>query len=161
MPGTCTEPGCGRPTKGRGLCHKHHARLRFAENPERIRANNNRWRKNNRDKVLACNKAWLDAHPGKSQEYGHRNYLKRKYGITPEEKVARLARQSGMCANPGCGRTHPGGKGAWHTDHNHDTGQLRGELCQGCNTSLGQLGESADRIRGLAKYIQHWAKKAK
>lgn len=43
-----------------------------------------------------------------------------------------------------------------HIDHNHETGKWRGVLCKGCNVSLGALGESPDRIRELANYMDRF-----
>ena len=40
-----------------------------------------------------------------------------------------------------------------HLDHDHDTGEFRGWLCRGCNTSLGMLRESSVIIKKLAEYI--------
>ena len=40
-----------------------------------------------------------------------------------------------------------------HLDHNHETGEFRGWLCRGCNTSLGMLKESPIIIKKLAEYI--------
>lgn len=39
-------------------------------------------------------------------------------------------------------------------DHNHITGQLRGLLCMGCNTSLGKLGDSIESIERVLKYLK-------
>lgn len=47
---------------------------------------------------------------------------------------------------------HITAKGKMHLDHNHVTGKFRGWLCNTCNWSLGQLGDS---ITGLRKAIQY------
>ena len=39
-------------------------------------------------------------------------------------------------------------------DHDHTTGEARGTLCNGCNTSLGMTKESISTLMGLVKYIQ-------
>ena len=38
-------------------------------------------------------------------------------------------------------------------DHNHETGEIRGILCGGCNTALGMAGDDPDRLRALATYL--------
>ena len=38
-------------------------------------------------------------------------------------------------------------------DHNHDTGRVRGLLCQGCNSALGVLGDSVEGLQRAIKYL--------
>lgn len=40
-----------------------------------------------------------------------------------------------------------------HIDHDHETGQLRGLLCHGCNTAIGLLGDDTDRLRRAIDYL--------
>lgn len=42
-------------------------------------------------------------------------------------------------------------------DHCHDTGRARAMLCNGCNTALGMAGESAERLRAVARYAEQCA----
>lgn len=38
-------------------------------------------------------------------------------------------------------------------DHDHDTGEFRGMLCTSCNTGLGKLGDSAERLIMALEYL--------
>ncbi len=69
-----------------------------------------------------------------------RRYYKRRYGITPEEADEMRSHGCGIC-----GRLDVPGRweGNLHIDHDHDTGQVRGVLCHGCNLSLGHLNDPA------------------
>jgi hypothetical protein len=66
------------------------------------------------------------------KERYERYNLKKRYGITPEDKLRQWQRQNGRCGI--CGQ--------WlkpqdlKIDHNHITGVRRGLLCQKCNLNL-------------------------
>lgn len=63
-------------------------------------------------------------------------YRLKTYGITPEQYATLWNKQGEACAI--C-RTSVNGSGrAWHVDHDHDTGYVRGILCHRCNVSLGR-----------------------
>ena len=42
-------------------------------------------------------------------------------------------------------------------DHDHQTGQVRGGLCNGCNAALGQVKENPETLEALADYIRRHA----
>lgn len=66
------------------------------------------------------------------------NTIKHQYSITLEEWEALLESQGRRCAMPDCRTDKPGGRfNQWHTDHDHDTGRVRGLLCAKCNILLG------------------------
>lgn len=95
--------------------------------------------------------AWRTRNPDKCKVYAKRSQIKRKYGITLEERMAMLDAQGGVCA--ACMQPKSN-KGDWTTDHCHDSGKVRGILCTQCNTALGLLAEDPERIRALALYIE-------
>lgn len=81
-----------------------------------------------------------------------RSNLRRLYGITItwDQYLEWLERQDGYCKI--CGRG-VNGKNA-HTDHDHETGQLRDQLCHSCNRGLGLFKDSPDLLRAAAAYIE-------
>lgn len=40
-------------------------------------------------------------------------------------------------------------------DHNHDTGKVRGLLCDKCNVALGLLGENINVVESLLIYLKN------
>jgi len=81
--------------------------------------------------------------------------LKREFGITLDQYNEMLAKQNHQCAC--CGTTDPRGQGAFHVDHCHKTGIIRGLLCHLCNTGIGKLG---DDLPGLLKAVEYLEKSA-
>lgn len=90
----------------------------------------------------------------RSVEEHRKHHLRWRYGITHEEYERMLAEQGGGCAV--CGSTEIGNKKAkhFHVDHCHTTGKVRGLLCSGCNTAIGQAAEDPARLRALADYVE-------
>lgn len=39
-------------------------------------------------------------------------------------------------------------------DHNHDTGEIRGMLCDVCNTTEGKFESDPEKLRGLLNYME-------
>ena len=103
---------------------------------------------NNRDRINARERARRAADPTINRKY----HLKKLYGITPAQFDALLLSQNGKCAI--CKTDAPGGKGAWHVDHCHHTGKVRGLLCHDCNTGIGKLKDSPRLLRDAISYLE-------
>lgn len=69
------------------------------------------------------------------------------YGVTVTELVQ--LRGIAVCQNPACDSTY-----RLCIDHDHETGLVRTILCSNCNSALGHAKDDADRLRGLAEYIE-------
>jgi hypothetical protein len=84
---------------------------------------------------------------GKKALKDRASYIKRTFGLTPEEYDALFAAQDGVCAI--CQQ-----RPAVHIDHDHDTGRIRGALCFGCNGGLGQFGDDPELLRRAIDYLE-------
>jgi hypothetical protein len=73
-------------------------------------------------------------------------------GLTPSDYDEALTAQGGRCAI--CGTDDPGNGKAWHIDHDHLTGAVRGLLCHNCNTGLGQFVHDPTLLRIAAVYVE-------
>lgn len=59
-----------------------------------------------------------------------------------------VSRQDGKCAI--CGRIP---HSVLVVDHDHATGSVRKLLCSACNSGIGLLGESVERLHAAARYL--------
>lgn len=91
----------------------------------------------------------------KTSEYKarYRDYMLRKsYGISAAQMNAIFVMQGSSCAI--CKSTDAQWKRkGWHVDHNHDTGVVRGILCQKCNLMIGLAMDSPSTLVSAAQYL--------
>lgn len=85
-------------------------------------------------------------------------HLKKTFGITLESYKEILLKQNGVCAI--CGRpetaTFRGKIRALSVDHNHNTGQVRGLLCDNCNHVIGAAKENVSILHSAIRYISFY-----
>lgn len=110
------------------------------------------WNKSNPEKVRASTDKWLEKNPDYLSEYRKRNpenqrisKLKSRYGLSLEQ----IKQIPDTCEV--CGRTN--GKGTV-VDHNHETGKVRGFLCNSCNWILGYAKDNPGTLEKLALYLR-------
>lgn len=82
-----------------------------------------------------------------------RHVLKRLYGLTVEQYEAMYRAQGGVCAI--CSRVPSGKKDRLAVDHCHESGAVRGLLCDACNKALGGFRDNPDALRKAAEYVEH------
>ena len=87
----------------------------------------------------------------RSQPYRRDVQLRSLYGITQADYDRLLALQYGRCAI--CGTTKPGTRGTWRVDHDHQTGQVRGLLCDRCNLGIGYMQDNPDILMAAGRYV--------
>jgi hypothetical protein len=106
-----------------------------------------KWYDDNKDYYAQYNKDYYRANKPRYQA----THRRLKYGITQEQYDTLLQKQDGKCAI--CGSTDPKGKGVFHVDHNHETGEVRGLLCHFCNVGIGNLQDDPSLLRKAADYL--------
>ena len=77
--------------------------------------------------------------------------LKKTYGISFVEYEKMLNAQNGGCAI--CGTTKTGKRKAFHVDHCHGTGRVRGLLCGNCNSGIGNLRDDVGLLQRAIEYL--------
>jgi len=91
------------------------------------------YHKNNRAKVT------------KQQLISHR---RRRYGLTEEKYNNMILSQNNLCAI--CNKSS---RKTLHIDHSHKTGEVRGLLCNNCNTGIGFFKEDISIFTRAIKYL--------
>jgi hypothetical protein len=78
-------------------------------------------------------------------------HIKSAYGLTEAEYDQLVKRHRNRCAI--CKSGTPGARGEWRIDHDHVTGQVRGLLCNNCNSGIGMLQDDPEIIATAARYV--------
>jgi len=79
--------------------------------------------------------------------------IRRQYGITLQEFEELLQFQGGVCAI--CQKSLENERRKINIDHDHETNEVRGLLCSGCNTGLGHLGDNIDGLERALYYLKN------
>jgi Recombination endonuclease VII len=90
---------------------------------------------------------WLNSHPEKRKQYGLNRKFKFYNVPTDKRDDVTASLDDGCCEI--CGL-----KKKLYVDHNHDTGEYRGLLCNGCNFALGQLKDNVQWFANAIVYLR-------
>lgn len=96
--------------------------------------------------------------PENSKRAHRKSKLKRLYGLTIEDVEIMLKNQNSRCAI--CGRelflhgTSADKNKIARVDHNHETGEVRGLLCDKCNRGLGYFDDNEEYLIKAASYLK-------
>lgn len=82
-----------------------------------------------------------------------RRARERKYGLTHDEFQALLTAQGDVCAICGNGQQQR----ALAVDHDHETGTIRGLLCDRCNPLLGYARDDIAVLQAAIQYLTKWS----
>ena len=77
----------------------------------------------------------------------------KRYGIDREQYREMFEAQEGCCAM--CGDEASTDEGL-HVDRDHETGEVRGLLCNRCNTALGLVGDTIDGARQFYRMVRSY-----
>jgi nitrate/TMAO reductase-like tetraheme cytochrome c subunit len=97
------------------------------------------------------NKKTILADKKNTKEKTRWRLIKQKYGMTSAEWQQLFDTQKGKCGI--CHEELLAGKKS-HTDHDHNTGKVRGILCQPCNHALGLFKDNIVTLQSAINYIK-------
>jgi len=123
------------------MCGRVQAKKYRRANPEIGRANAKKWYKANTEKAKATRRKRTFA----------------LYGLRVGQYDELLKSQRGGCAI--CKKIPSDGKLC--IDHCHETGAVRGLLCNGCNFALGIAKDNPETLRRMAQYLDEFNIRAK
>ncbi len=109
------------------------------------------WRAKNLDRAREYSREYAKNHPIEQR----RQWLKRAYGISLETYQILLESQNGKCAICGKENAHKRTKYLF-VDHNHNTGKVRGLLCQKCNSLIGYSDENVNNLNMAIEYLKKY-----
>ena len=111
------------------------------ENKEKARLRAKQWRENNPEAYRQHQK----------DKYDRFAVIEKKYGLTEQAYNEMWSAQSGRCKI--CNKHEQELGKVLYVDHCHNTGKVRGLLCQKCNTAIGLFNDDVDIVLKAAKYI--------
>ena len=117
---------------------------------ECVKTVNKAWAVRNPDKVRARVRTYHRKHRAERSDYAKWRRLQNKYSLTKDQYTVMLAHQEHRCAIcDGSLVNQP----RVSVDHNHDTGKVRGILCNTCNRGIGLLKDNPAVLTRAAQYV--------
>lgn len=101
---------------------------------------------------------WRKDNPEAVKRADRKKVLKKRYGLTPHDYNKLLAEQNngcGVCGKPERTIQRAGSPIQFlAVDHDHESGRLRGLLCQPCNRALGNMGDNLEGVMRFVHYLE-------
>ena len=108
------------------------------------------WRKRNPVSFAKSQRKYNASKNGQLKK--RERYLEKNFGINIKDYEQMLVSQEYRCAI--CGKHQSELEKAFDIDHNHNTGKVRGLLCNQCNQALGLLKDSSELFVKALKYLK-------
>ena len=119
-----------------------------------------------KNECAECTNEYLRKHYRKNyqgtEKFKRKNtnyHYKRKYGIEYNEYLQMCEERNNRCDICGiekvsAGNQSRGSKDHLVLDHCHETGKIRGILCQECNQGIGLLKDNTQNFKNAIKYLE-------
>lgn len=135
--------------------HKKEARREWYEkNRGAVIARQRKYYRENREEIALRERKRRRDNP----DYFAEKKYKEKYGITLDEYGEILKEQGGSCAI--CGQDRGTRDRRMDVDHCHETGGVRGILCEPCNKGIGMFLDNPEWLESAAHYLRSYKRKA-
>ena len=123
--------------------------------PLKISAKKRVYTEEQREKSREAQRKRRLKNPERVRELGRESEKRRrfrKYGITEDEYSLLWGLHNKRCAI--CETEENGSGRAWHVDHCHVSGKVRGILCHHCNLLLGNARDNPRILEQSIKYLE-------
>lgn len=160
----CLFDGCGRPRRTAGLCAAHYLQQFHGQDLRPLRPHIDTTARDElgRKQCSTCfewkpldgfrpNKRIKGGYHSFCRACDHKKRIKKSYGITESEYQELFATRVAVCAI--CGGVNRDGRSLF-VDHDHDSGAVRGLLCNLCNRGLGNFRDSIDLLETAIQYLK-------
>jgi len=117
------------------------------DNPKKVEKYKKQYYENNKEKLNKYKKQWAKDNPEKRRK----SRFKFRYGLSHEDYLKMWESQDGKCAI--CGKVFILPSDGC-VDHNHDTKEIRGLLCNKCNFAIGLLNDDMELIEKVKMYLK-------
>jgi len=129
---------------------------------EKRKAYRKKWNIENHDKIIEADRIWKQKNREKVAMQARLRYQNnpqkeldrirfKKYGITGDEFRFILNNQNNQCLI--CVKQDTKNLSV---DHNHQTGKIRGIICNDCNVVLGRVRDSIKTLKSMIKYLEKY-----
>ena len=136
--------------------HCKHGHLRSPDNVDRhghcracSRKRSYEWRENNLERHRASISKWRKDNPTRTRAIDIANYS----GLDVETIYQYLLERGDISVCDICQQECPTGK-SLAFDHDHETGEIRGLLCNKCNRGLGMFNDSVKLMEIATEYLK-------
>lgn len=109
-----------------------------------------KYRLGHKEELKKWGKDWYKKNKDKVKNYA----LMQKYGITLDDYNLMFIKQNGCCVI--CGKHQSEMAHSLAVDHSHESGQVRGLLCDGCNVVLGYTNDDIDILKNMISYLEKY-----
>ena len=130
-------------------CFKLTSKQWYVLNKEHSKSKSVTWNKANKDKRSKISNNWYQKNISKVKGIA----LKREYNLSMEQYDQLLSQQNNCCMV--CHKNQVLFKKKLAVDHCHETGKIRGLLCDGCNRGLGFLKDSIEVLESAITYLKN------
>lgn len=129
---------------------KEYGKKQYQKNKERRKEQNKEWYKNNKEKQKGHKREYYQNNKEHINKYRREYRYKERYNLTLEQIDEMLIKQNHKCLI--CGTSLMETRRC--VDHSHESGKIRGILCDLCNKGLGQFRDNLEFLRKAVIYME-------